>query len=75
MNDVEAKENRNLQTRLIHRDSLHLVARRATNVERRTEQPLANQVEMFRTKVASLRRRVVEAGRVFLRESSAQARR
>jgi hypothetical protein len=53
VNHVEAKQNGNLQTRLIHRHSLHLVrALGATNVEVRTEQTFANQIEMFRTKVS-----------------------
>src|SRR6185503_6263133 len=53
VNDIEAEDQRNLQTRLGNRDSLQLICSlRAADVQGGTEQTLPRQLEMFGAEVA-----------------------
>jgi hypothetical protein len=53
VNHVEGKQHRNLEPRLLHRDTLKFICFfDPSNVEGRTEQPLANKFEVLRPRVA-----------------------
>ena len=53
MNDIETKQERNLQTRFFHCHMLKLISSlRSENVERGSQETLSNQIQMLGAKIS-----------------------